>query len=59
MKDLSLNESETEELVNAKTHINDLLEIYLDCDIAGDNEDRRKKLKAVKTVHKIIDKILC
>lgn len=59
MKITELQSIEKEELLNAKTQISDLLDIYLDEDIAGDNEDRRKKLSAVKTVHKIINLLLC
>ena len=55
MKISELQSIEKEDLLNAKTQVADLLDIYLDEDIAGDNEDRRKKLTAVKTVHKIID----
>ncbi len=59
MKITELLKIEKEDLIAAKNEIIDLLEIYLDNDIAGDNEDRRNKLKSVKTVHKIIDKLLC
>jgi hypothetical protein len=55
MKNPELQSIEKEELLNAQTQVADLLDIYLDEDIAGDNEDRRKKLSAVKTIHKIIN----
>ena len=58
MKITELQKIEKEELLNAQTQVADLLDIYLYEDIAGDNEDRRNKLSAVKTVQQIIDCLL-
>lgn len=36
-----------------KKEINDMFEIYLESDIAGDNQDRKNKLNAIKIVNKV------
>ena len=42
---VNVNAFEAAEMVK---EFNDLFEIYLDSDIAGDNDDRRNKLSAIK-----------
>ena len=43
------------ELEGVNNEIKDLFEIYLDSDIAGDNQDRRNKLAAVKKVSSLLN----
>ena len=38
-----------------KTQLQDLFRLYLECNIAGDNQDRREKLQAVIEIEKILD----
>jgi hypothetical protein len=47
----------TKEIVHLKQELQDLLAIYLECDLAGDNTDRRSKLAAVADIHKILDNL--
>ena len=47
-----MEESQKQELAN---QLQDVFNIYLDTDIAGDNSDRRNKLHAFTTVLKIIE----
>ena len=57
-KDLINNDLKSDidlaKIKSAVFHLKDLLEIYLDNDIAGDNEDRRNKLCAVRTMDAIL-----
>ena len=39
-----------------KQELQDVFNIYLENDIAGDNEDRRNKLQALTEINQIIDK---
>ena len=50
MKKFGLQGYEKDDLISAEKEIKDLLELYLDSDLAGDNNDRRQKLQSVKIV---------
>lgn len=41
-------------LNDAVSELNDLVFIYLDLDIAGDNDDRRNKLKAASVLRQLV-----
>lgn len=43
-----------EKLPKTQEELKDLFDLYLECDIAGDNQDRRNKLEAVNHIQKLL-----
>lgn len=57
MKGFDMHTHTKQDLIEAKIELNDLLELYLDSDLAGDNQDRRNKIKATKLLTNIIQQV--
>lgn len=50
-----LDNFDEDQLKNTSFQLKDLFEIYLDCDLAGDNDDRRSKLCCVKIIEEFLE----
>ena len=49
-----IKNSDANEIQKLKAELKDLFDLYIESDIAGDNQDRRNKLEAVNQIQKLL-----
>lgn len=53
-----VNNLEPQDLTETKEQLHDLFAIYLDTELAGDNQCRRKKLAAISLITKLLNNLI-